>query len=370
METNQIASPLVKAHTSIYAIGLMSGTSFDGVDAALIKTDGTVIEEFGASNATVYPDDFRQKLRQAIYQGESDRSLEEELTHFHAQAVEALIEQCSVAREDISLIGFHGQTILHNPAEGITKQIGDPQLLASLTNIDVVGDFRSNDVRQGGEGAPFAPAYHRAVLHEQPMPISVVNIGGVANVTYIDGEELLAFDTGPGNAWMDEWVVKHCQQPYDDDGKIAGGQTINHDDVVEFLQDEYFDRQPPKSLDRNHFAAQLESLQNAKDSLATLTECTVQSIIGSQKYFPKPVKRWLITGGGRKNGYMIRRLQEQLSTSVEPIEAVGLDGDMVEAQAFAYLAVRSLYQLPLTFPKTTGVKEATLGGVFYPVSRA
>jgi anhydro-N-acetylmuramic acid kinase len=355
---------------SVYAIGLMSGTSCDGIDAALVKTDGVVVDVLGESTFTPYAPDLRKQLIEAVHTGKATDALERELTFAHIAVVKELLSKASLSAQDIALVGFPGQTIFHDPANGITQQIGDAALLAKELGIDAIGDFRSNDVKQGGEGAPLVPVFHRALFEGYDLPLAVVNIGGVANVTYLDEDAMIAFDTGPGNALLDDWMQKHTGNTYDDGGEVAFSQQTDGAFVEQFLAQSYFSRRPPKSLDRNQFYKSLQPMLESDTGLSTLTQCTVASIVASQKHFPKAVKRWFVAGGGRHNQALLSRLQEALSVAVDPIEAAGFNGDMLEAQAFAYLAVRSHYGLPLTFPDTTGVKEATLGGVFCPASRA
>jgi anhydro-N-acetylmuramic acid kinase len=266
----------------------------------------------------------------------------------------------------VDIIGFHGQTILHEPERGRTWQIGDGPLLAGLTGIDVVNDFRSADVAAGGQGAPFVPLFHAALAAALPRPLAVLNVGGVANVTWI-GEagaegDLLAFDTGPGNAMLDDWTLRHTGRPADLGGALAGSGRVDTGVLSALLDHAYFERPAPKSLDRDAFdPAPLERLGTA-DGAATLVAFTAAAVAQAQKLFPRPVKRWLIAGGGRHNPTIMAALAQRLGAAVAPVEAVGWDGDALEAQAFAYLAVRSLRGLPLSLPTTTGVSRPLTGG--------
>lgn len=349
------------------AIGLMSGTSFDGIDVALIRTDGdAVVEHTGCNYSHTYDEEFRQKIKDVIAGKADAKALEKELTVMHADAVNALLNKYGFSKGQIDVIGFHGQTICHKPHEGITVQIGDGRLLAELTGINVVNDFRSNDVKHGGQGAPLVPVYHLALFNKAQLPVAVVNIGGVANVTYIDKNEILAFDTGPGNALMDDLVLEHTGKPFDDKGQAASAGKVNKKVLDQLLSDEFFKRLVPKSLDRNHFKANFYPDIALDNALATLLEFTARTIIMSEAYFPKPVNAWFITGGGRRNTKLMDRLSELAKVPVKSVEGLNFDGDFMEAEAFAYLAVRSLNGLPITFPKTTGVKQEKPGGVFCP----
>jgi anhydro-N-acetylmuramic acid kinase len=344
------------------AIGLMSGTSLDGIDAAMIVTDGQNRVETGPALTLPYDNDLRALLR-SVLGGRGDvASADLSLTKAFGTAVRQLREHYRL--DDVDVIGCHGHTILHRPDAGYTWQIGDGKLLAEITHLDVVSDFRSADVAAGGEGAPLAPLYHAALAATLPKPLAVLNIGGVANVTWI-GEQpdsLLAFDTGPGNALIDDWAWGHTGRPFDAEGALARDGTVNEGAVAKFLAHPYFLRPPPKSLDRNDFAALVPRDLPATDGAATLTAMTVAAVLRATEHFPKPAARWLVTGGGRLNRFLMSRLAEALDSDVVAVEAAGWDGDSLEAQAFAYLAVRSLAGLPLSLPATTGVAHPTTGG--------
>jgi len=282
-----------------------------------------------------------------------------------------LLKASSLPPDDIAVIGFHGHTILHEPENRRTWQIGDGALLSALTAIDVVADFRGDDVAAGGEGAPFAPIYHAAVAPDD-RPLCVLNIGGVANVTWI-GEgtsaesdtvfnHLLAFDTGPGNALIDDWVATNCGEPFDRGGAIAAGGTVDAANLETLLAHPYFDRAPPKSLDRDAFSVEVLKGLPPADGAATLTAYTVATIERARAHLPTPPQRWIVTGGGRHNDFLMSQLGERLGAPVVSAEQAGLDGDAIEAQAFAYMAVRSLRGLPLSGPSTTGVLRPLSGG--------
>ncbi|MDB2414495.1 anhydro-N-acetylmuramic acid kinase [Rickettsiales bacterium] len=354
------------------AIGLMSGTSADGVDAAIIKTDGHInIEILPYCSSYIYPENIREDIFNA-YKGVGNiEKLESDLTEIHAQIVYELLDKANLSAKDIDVIGFHGHTILHKPEENQTWQIGDGRLLAETTSIDVVYDLRSLDVENGGQGAPLVPIYHKILAKDLNKPVVFVNIGGVSNVTYIGSEDddLLAFDTGPGNALIDDLIRKANIGNYDDEGNIALKGVIDKNIVERFLSDPYFAKIPPKSLDRNSFNIDVSGL-SLEDGVATLTACTAESIAKSLDFFShKPIK-WVIAGGGRKNKAIMGWLEEKVGVDVISIDEMQIDGDMIEAQAFAYLAVRSIKNLPITFPKTTGVAQKLSGGVFCQASRA
>jgi len=357
------------------ALGLMSGTSMDGVDAALITSDGHGGIEFGPRQTFAYDLALRSGLRETLGKTRAPAALVEALTRAHAVAVTSLLGANGIARESVDVIGFHGHTISHRPWEGSTIQIGDGALLARLTGIDVVNDFRTADVRAGGQGAPLVPVFHAALARGLDHPLAVLNIGGVANVTWIGGAfdtaaaasasaegALLAFDTGPGNALLDDWVLRRTGAHWDADGKLALAGRADAAAAATILADPYFDRQPPKSLDRDHFDSSPVAGLSPEDGAATLVEVTARSAALARRFFPAPAKRWLVCGGGRRNPAIMRALKAAIAEPVDAVEAVGWDGDALEAQAFAYLAIRSLDALPLTFPSTTGAPRALTGG--------
>ncbi|WP_420546884.1 anhydro-N-acetylmuramic acid kinase [Curvivirga sp.] len=353
-----------------WCIGLMSGTSLDGVDAALIKTDGHQVFEEGPSYYLAYPDDFRERLRRCFGLDKSEKTPNEivkELTDFHIEAVSLLMEVARLPASEVGCIGFHGQTIHHDPDNGITVQIGDGQRLANALDIKVVYDFRVDDVAAGGEGAPLAPVYHRALADGLEHPVAILNIGGVANVTYLDGDEMIAFDTGAGNAFMDDWVLRKAGLKFDDGGGIARQGNVDQSRLASWFANSYFQRPIPKSLDRDQFKqVDVEDL-SLEDGLATLAAFTVEAVYKAQNCCPKPPKRWLVCGGGRHNQYLMDQLNQRLDGDVVAVEEVEWDGDALEAQAFAFMAKRTVLGLPISFPKTTGVSENKTGGkLVYP----
>ncbi len=357
--------------TQLYrVIGLMSGTSLDGIDVALIETDGEGHVVAGPWLTRPYDRALRDALRSVLGGKGTTAEVERRLTEAHAEAVQLLIDRHALGA--IDLLGFHGHTILHLPQQGRTWQLGDAALLAQLTGVDVVGDFRSADVAAGGEGAPLVPLYHAALARGLERPLAVLNIGGVANVTWIGpdkkegGEgELLAFDTGPGNALIDDWALATTGQSADYDGALAAQGKVDQALLQRFLAHPYFARRPPKSLDRDEFAAFMPAGLSPEDGAATLTAMTAKSVALATRHFPEPARRWLVTGGGRHNPSLMAMLAKELGVPVAPVEAVGWEGDALEAQAFAYLAIRSRKSLPLSVPGTTGVKAPATGGRFF-----
>jgi anhydro-N-acetylmuramic acid kinase len=350
----------------IAALGLMSGTSLDGIDVAMITTDGAEQVVAGPALTLPYPAPFRELLRSVLGGFGPAAAVEAELTRLHAEAVEEFrARHPGIA---IEIVGFHGHTVLHRPAERLTRQLGDGAALAARLGIDVVGDFRSADVAAGGEGAPLAPLYHAALAAPLPKPVAVLNIGGVANVTWIgESGHILAFDTGPGNAPIDDWVKRHTGAAADFDGRLAAAGRASGNLVAQFLALPYFDRPPPKSLDRDDFRGAVPEGLSLEDGAATLTEMTAAAVAAASRHFPAPVRQWLVCGGGRRNPALMSALGRRLAAPVRPVAAVGWDGDALEAQAFAYLAVRSLKGLALSLPSTTGVPQPTCGGrLFQP----
>jgi anhydro-N-acetylmuramic acid kinase len=339
----------------------MSGTSLDGIDVAMIETDGRAHVIPGPALTIPYPDAFRERLRSVLGGVGPVGEVEAELTGLHAEAVEQFLARHPGTTADI--VGLHGHTILHRPAERRTCQLGDGGRLAHRLQIDVVADFRSADVAAGGEGAPLAPLFHAALAAMLPKPLAVLNLGGVANVTWIGGsEDILAFDTGPGNALIDDWVRRHTGAKADLDGALAGAGRASEAHVARFLERPFFARRPPKSLDRDDFRDAMPKGLSLEDGAATLTETTAAAVVAGCKHFPAPAREWLVCGGGRHNPTLMAALASRLGVPVRPVEAVGWNGDALEAQAFAYLAVRSIAGLPLSLPSTTGVPRPTTGG--------
>ena len=358
------------------ALGLMSGTSLDGIDAAVIISDGTKFIKAGAVASYPYDPLFREDLRSCMGKFMDEpgvANVSRQLTNYHAKAVKKLLQENNLKPSEIDLVGFHGHTIQHRPQDQLTLQIGDPDILAKEIGIPVIGDFRSNDIAEGGEGAPFAPLFHYVLCEDLEKPLAVLNIGGVANVTWIgsggtqEEPNILAFDTGPGNALIDDWTSATIGSSMDEDGRLANAGRVQQEILDMLLESTYFDRTPPKSLDRNDFAMAMQAVSglSTEDGAATLSAFSVMGICKAQEHFPENAKRWLVTGGGRRNTTIMVMLKEQLGCDIEPIESINLDGDALEAQAFAFLAIRSLYGKPLTFPKTTKVSRPTTGGSLF-----
>ncbi|HQT77263.1 MAG: anhydro-N-acetylmuramic acid kinase [Rhodospirillales bacterium 20-64-7] len=346
-------------------IGLMSGTSLDGVDAAWLDTDGVTVAAFGPSLTIPYDATMRADLRHILdlapSLAEDDSRLLDvvaRLTDYHARAVEAL-------GVPADLVGFHGQTILHQPDRRRTWQIGDAAELSRRLGLPVAHGFRLDDVAAGGQGAPLAPVYHQALAHGLPKPLAILNIGGVANVTWIGADgTLIACDTGPGNALLDDWALRHTGRPCDYDGALAQAGRPDEAIVAALLDLPFFHRPAPKSLDRLDFAravasSGIESMSGA-DGAATLVRFTIEAIVAAP--LPSPPLRWIVCGGGRHNPALMDGLQRRLGRPVDAAEIVGWDGDALEAQCFAYLAVRVQAGLPLSYPGTTGVPTAMRGG--------
>lgn len=368
-------------------IGLMSGTSMDGIDAAMIYTDGVRIERLGPSLTSPYTPAMREQVRNALKIAASCASpehppaeikqLEQDLTDWHADVVDELLAVTGHTPDEVDYIGFHGQTLTHRPDRGWTWQLGDGGRLAGHTGVAVVNDFRSADVAAGGEGAPLVPLYHAALLARarRHNVVAILNIGGVANVTWVSfGAEgtdpnIIAFDTGPGNAMLDDWAEIHTGEPLDKDGNLAA-RGISHEEVVMGLMaSPYFDETPPKTLDRDDFNIQAVRGLSAEDGAATLTDFVVESVVSAQSHFPSPPEAWYVAGGGRHNPTLMRRLRRRMPVLVDPVEVLGWRGDALEAEAFAFLAARSARGLPLSLPSTTGCEQATGGGVLHKPRR-
>jgi anhydro-N-acetylmuramic acid kinase len=354
-------------------IGLMSGTAIDGIDAALVETDGINHVRPLAFMPNPYERDFRIRLRSYLGNqlGRQDPEIlvfERELTQMHADIVHKFKEQFKDSIGDIDLIGFHGQTIWHQPKKRATIQIGDGALLAKITKIPVVNDFRTADVQAGGHGAPLVPLYHRALAGKLPKPVAILNIGGISNVTWIGGssdDKIMAFDIGPGNAMIDDWVLTKTGQPYDEYGLLAAEGHVNEALVDRVLSQTFFRRAPPKSLDRNAFNHLIPTSLNAADGAATLTMITARAVALGLKFMPQKPKHLYVTGGGRLNNTLMRWIHDWADIPVRPVDELGWSGDGLEAEAFAYLAVRSRLGLPLSVPGTTGVPQPVTGGILH-----
>lgn len=358
------------------AIGFMSGTSMDGVDITLIESDGETIIRRGRGYLREYTPSERTLIDEAVAASRDldDRTArpqplalaEDAVTRAHIDAMMTYLAENCLEPGDIDVAGFHGQTVLHRPEAALTVQLGDGVLLARETGVDVVHDMRANDMAHGGQGAPLVPVYHRALARQAGLdtPVAIVNVGGVANVTWIgrDGE-MVAFDTGPGNAMLDDWVALRIGKRIDEDGKLGSAGAVDEKVVAQLMSSPYFGARPPKSLDRNDFSlSPLEPL-SPRDGAATLTRFTALALARASEHMPEAPTQWVICGGGARNPTMMAAFREVLDEPVQTADDLGWSGAFLEAEAFAFLAIRSLQGLPLTFPGTTGVSRPTSGGV-------
>lgn len=366
------------------ALGMMSGTSMDGIDISLIRTDGQGHVDIVSGGNLFVPYDDRVKKEVRSVLGHTDmnagemRDAAEAVTGAYMWALDQYWHKSGFTPHDIDVIGAHGQTVSHMPDEGLTIQLGDAQKLSDYAGVPVIFDLRRNDVANGGQGAPLLPVYHMALMAEKApsFPAAVLNLGGVGNITYIpaagEASRMQAFDTGPANAYMDDWVNYKLGLHMDKNGDLARQGYIHTDIVEKFMRSPYFAAKPPKSLDRNEFTFLLEDVVNlsVEDGAATLLECTVQSIVRSFAFFDEAPAHLYVCGGGVHNIYLMERLQDVLiqkdyDCRIDSLQTLGIETDYIEAQGFAYMAVRSLIGLPITFPGTTGVPQALTGGKLY-----
>ena len=354
---------------AVWALGAMSGTSLDGVDAAMVLTDGHRILDFGPTGYRPYTAAERETLRAGLGHWPGSSAAERA-----AEVVETAHAEVLSRFQGAELVGFHGQTLAHDPRGRGTHQAGNGALLAQVLGLPVVWDFRTTDVDMGGQGAPLAPFYHFACARRigAKMPLAFLNLGGVGNVTWIDPRQpapeapgaCLAFDTGPANAPIDDLMRARLGLTHDEGGALAASGSVDQALLDSFLAHPYFYKMPPKSLDRNDFHAVLQAVGalDDADAAATLTACAAAAVARGAEHFPTPVTRILVTGGGRHNAALMAELSRRLSVQVDPVESADLDGDMLEAQAFAFLAVRVAMGLPTSAPATTGVPVAVGGG--------
>jgi anhydro-N-acetylmuramic acid kinase len=365
---------------TMLAIGLMSGTSLDGVDAALIETDG----EGHVRPIAFFGDDYTAEERSAI-RAAVNRALELEqpdddptialaermLTARHADAVDRLLGQAGIAAGEVGVVGFHGQTIAHRPDRGWTWQIGDGTGLAERIGITVIDQLRIADVAAGGQGAPLLPVYHRALCANLPKPVAVLNLGGVGNITWIgEGDALVAFDTGPANGLVNQWVEHHSGAAFDAGGALAAAGSVHASVLDTMLDNPWFDLPAPKSLDRHDFTDEPAMGLSLSDGAATLTRFTAGTVALALRLLPEMPRRLIVAGGGRHNPTMMRMIGEACGLITEPIEALGWDGDGTEAEGFAYMAVRVLHGLPISFPGTTGAPQPMTGGTLHKPTRS
>jgi len=368
-----------------WAIGLMTGTVLDGnIDIAMIRTDGEKLDAFGPYKLAPYPPELPILLGRALeeaakwrFQGQEPaifREAEAALTQAQALAVCDFLRENGLSPGDIKAIGFHGQTVLHIAPKvgrrGHTRQLGDGALMAKIVGADVVYDFRTADVEAGGQGAPLVPIYHRALLGRigGGGETAMLNLGGVGNISWFDGDQMVAFDTGPANAPINDWVKRHGRGNFDADGRIALSGTVDEARLSRLLDHPYLNAPYPKSLDRNSFTADMAEGLNLEDGAATLTAFSAAAVGRALNLLPKRPNRLLVCGGGRKNPALMAQLRRRANVQAMDVDQFGMRGDAIEAECFAFLAVRSIRGLPISFPQTTGVSKPMSGGRLAPAS--
>ena len=358
------------SHSVRTAIGVISGTSMDGIDMALIKTDGHVVAETGPGRTVAYPADLRAELQAFLAdptRAERDplTALDMRVTDAFTDAIRQFMHDEGIDRTVVDLIGLHGQTVYHRPERRFTRQLGLGQRMARALGIDVVDGFRLDDVAAGGHGAPLVPLYHAALAHGLPQPLMVLNLGGVSNITYLDGDVIIAFDTGPASALIDDLVLRRFGKAFDEGGEIAMRGHVDENILKALMDNPFFAALPPKSLDRNDFHTRARIVERLADddAVATLAAFTIEANVAALAHVPSLPLRWLVGGGGRNNQSFMKGLETRLGVPVEAVEAVGWDGDLIEAQCFGFLGVRSILGLPLSLPTTTGVPTPLPGGV-------
>lgn len=356
----------------ITAIGLMSGSSLEGITASAVITDGIdIYEELRAVNVP-YDDDIRERLQklQGHRPQESEEmqaefeALDKDVTQAHAEVAEDIMDFIG-GKPDV--VGFHGHTVLHLPQEGFTYQLGSGQMLADRLQTRVVNRFGNADMAAGGQGAPLTPSFYAALVNECEKPVAVLNIGGISEITWLGNNgEMLAFDIGPGNAPVNDWVGRHGGMHMDYNGKLAITGQIHHKVLNNLLRHKFFAKVPPKSIDRDIFKDKLEHLEglSLEDGAATATAFIAEAVAYSMAlYLPQMPRRLIVCGGGAKNPTLVRFIRQRLAgVEVKTAAEIGCRADTLEAQAIAYLAARRLYHLPITFPATTGVSGPTVGG--------
>ena len=348
------------------ALGLMSGTSGDGVDASIIQSDGqnkykVILDKYFEYDSDIYKNIY--KLKEKINNSKDLKilskeiiELEKKITLFHAKIF------IDLSHEKVDLLGFHGQTIFHNAEEKISKQLGDGKLLSTLTKKNVVYNFRENDLKNGGQGAPLAPIFHKLLVDNKKidLPVTILNIGGIANITSVQkGNKIYSSDIGPGNCLIDKWIRLNSDKKYDKNGSVAKAGKINKIILNQSLENFYeSDISKKRSYDIKDFDLSFVRGLSLEDGAATLTEFTA-SILSTKKIDNKAY----ICGGGRKNLFLLDSIRKKISSEIKLIDELGIDGDFVESQAFAYLAIRSYLELPISFPETTGANKACNGGI-------
>jgi len=363
----------------ITSIGLMSGTSSDGIDASIIKSDGENELHFVGNQFLPYDKKIKLKLRglkekiNLFTDLEKNKleinTLEREITLLHAKIINLILKKYEMDKFEINLVGFHGHTIFHNFKEKKTKQLGNGKLLSQLTRLNVINNFRENDIKNGGQGAPLVPIFHKLIQTKLKlkMPLLFVNIGGISNLTYLNkDQEMVSLDTGPGNFLIDKilQIKSKNKIEFDKDGKIAFSGTVDKNILDSFLSDPFYNSLPPKSLDVNDFNLSPLRGLDLKDSVATLSELTSLTVFNALNFFNSKPKEIILCGGGRKNKYISERIKKLSNILTNNIDEYKMNGDFIESQAFAYLAIRSLLKKPISFPKTTGVSKPSCGGDF------
>ena len=358
------------ANKFLNVLGIMSGTSMDGIDMSIIKTNGLEVKEKGKNFYFRYSKLFRLKLHDFInnfnikqVNERNFKDINKIFSEINAKAIKKII-----SKSKVDLIGFHGQTIHHNPKMKKSLQLGDINFFFKKFSIPIIYNFRENDLKHDGQGAPLAPIYHRNLMEKYnfELPSIFLNIGGITNLTYWDGKELIGFDTGPGNCLMDDYIKKRTNTFFDKDGLIASKGISCEKIIKKFMEDSYFKTPPPKSLDRSYFnnflLTMLKNNLSVENSMNTLAEITISSISNSLSFLPKQTKSVFIAGGGFHNNYLNLRLRQLFNNKIINNDFTDIDVDFIESELIAFLAARSLYKLPITYPNTTGVKTALLGG--------
>ena len=343
----------------------------DGIDISLVKTNGLDLIRYNENYFYEYSDKTKDYLLSILdvdinLNIERKHDLDKLITYEHYKALKSL-----KILEKSELIAFHGQTIYHNPKVNISLQLGNPKQLAKMLKKNVIFDFRSNDIALGGQGAPLAPIYHQFLINslDIELPSCILNIGGVSNLTFWDGNKLIGFDTGPGNGLMDSYIKLKTKKYFDKNGEIASQGIPNRQFINKFINNIFFLKRPPKSLDRNSFKVLYDELlakdYSIQDTTATLAECTVETIIMALSSLPKKVKNIMITGGGYKNKYLMRQLKKRLNTNFILENDININFDYIESELIAFLGARSIYNLPYTFPSTTGISKPASGGKIF-----
>ena len=366
----------MKKTDKFVALGLMSGTSADGLDIALIKTDGKNKIILGPSNYYPFTKEFIKKIKRLFTKRIKKNSmkqknfinLEQEFTKLNINLINQFLKKNKIKKKDIDVIGFHGQTICHNPRQGYSIQIGNAQTLANSLKIKVISNFRLNDIKNGGQGAPLTPIFHYYLTSKLKKKICFINLGGITNITYCDHtnrygiKNLLAFDVGPCCSLLDDWISLRSQNKFDKFGNLAKKGSINKNILDLYLKNNYFLKKPPKSLDRSFFSITNIRKLSINDGAATLTQLIIKSIRDSLEFLPLKPELFILSGGGRLNKYLVNKLNNQLNSEIKLSDDIKWNGDAIEAYAFGFLAVRRLKNLPISFPQTTGVNKSVLGG--------